>query len=123
GVVVGRRGVEIARLRQRVFGVDARYREGRRRDDADRQPKTRVPGHFFLMSTLSRVGESRVTVEVYFRSPRSGCLNTTSCVPMASATLPMGVSPTWSPSTHTSAHGCAFSAIDPFGISSLMFAT
>ena len=34
---------------------------------------------------------------------------------MVSCRLPIGVSPTFTPSTHTSAHGTAFSAMVPFG--------
>ena len=38
-----------------------------------------------------------------------------SCVPIVTGRLPIGVSPTFSPSTQTSAHGSAFSAIVPLG--------
>src|SRR4051794_19533407 len=92
-------------------------------DERSDPPRRVARVHFFLKSTLRRAGAVNVTVTLWRCSPRSGLRNTTSCVPMVTCRLPIGVSPTFSPSTQTSAHGTAFSAIVPFGNSILIGVT
>src|SRR5262249_33792423 len=122
--VIRRRRVEVARRDQIVaLCVGAGVRQQARCDEGC-YPGGRVQRfHFFLMSTLRRAGAVRETVALWRCSPRSGWRNRTSCVPMVTWRLPMGVSPIFSPSTQTSAHGIAFSAIVPFGKSTLTDAT
>ena len=119
-VLVGRRGVQLA------GGVDGILRgrgaghAGGHENDKSRDSRTH---YFFLISTLRRACVVAVTLTAWRCSPRSGCRNTTSCDPMGTDRLPIGVSPTFSPSIHTSAHGIAFNAIVPFGHSTLTAAT
>src|SRR5207245_5615391 len=79
--------------------------------------------YFCLISTLSRAGLFIVTVIACRCSPRSGWRNTISCGPILTGRLPIGVSPTLSPSIQTSAHGIALIAIVPFGKSTFTGAT
>src|SRR5262249_49435757 len=117
-IVIRGGGIEIARAGERVLREHRRRGQHEAADQADGKSL-----HFFLMSTLSRAVALRVTVAACRCSPRSGCLNTISCGPIVTARLPIGVSPTFSPSIQTSAHGMALRAIVPFGNSSLTVET
>ena len=67
------------------------------------------------MSTLTRAGALSEMLTAYRCSPSSGWRNTISCGPIGSDRLPIGVSPVFSPSIHTSAQGSAFTDAVPFG--------
>src|SRR6185312_6203872 len=107
-VFVRGRRVEIARGRQRVVREDG---DRRGNDECEREDVL----HFFLMSTLRRAAEVSVTVTLWRDSPSCGWRNTMSWRPIVACRLPIGVSPAFSPSSQTSAHGTALTLIDPIG--------
>ena len=120
-LVVRRRRVQRLRglhrlLRPTTRGPDA---EGRGRQDAMRDHDPLSPRRYccgLVRSTLSRSGAAgRDGRGMRCCSPSSGCLKTISCGPIVSDRLPSGVSPTFWPSTHTSAHGVALRTACPCG--------
>src|SRR4030095_16681781 len=70
----------------------------------------------YLLKSMEMVaGALAVIVAVTFRSPNCGFLNTISRMPSRLGTCASGVSPAFSPSIHTSAHGAALMFARPRG--------
>src|SRR5262245_7146769 len=75
-------------------------------------PRKRL-GDYLAQSTLTVATESALIVTVTRRSPKRGCLNMNSCLPRGTGWFISGVSPSFLPFLHTSAHGVAVKLAAP----------
>ena len=82
-------------------------------------PIVPVVVRYLLKSTEMVAGAVPVMVSMTLRSPNCGFLKTISRTPSRMATLASGVSPAFSPSIQTSAHGAALMLARPRGSSAM----